>query len=462
MPDIKLYYERYLVAAMGLATLAVSLLLSVASESAKEAAISPPAAGKGEPFTATPEVESLKSDFAAMDQKRGLRESTNGASPFVSRIYLLKDGRLVDILESGNNLFPGIPNHWVLENGLDYLDPSLPARDLDEDGFTNAEEFAAKTSPREAVEHPPEWTKLRLLEAQEQPLAFVLKNAQSEPAFVTGFTAGEHVSIAELTASGDYDNPPDDENGNPRQNPPSFLNKTVEVQLAQGIFSRGTVVKETIDKNSMKFTVSVRLECSGNNSDLIQGYVNQAQTDPSKSKIHPELVLGAWINSQSAEFPGKTRGQSMKCLLGQELYINTFVSGRATPKSEPASFKLARIQTETRDAPELGADEKKDVYCALIESTEEDGKSTELEENLSQKSPSSVAILQDIRPGGPTYTVSTGKEFTMRGGATYKLIDVSQEKATLSDPATKQQHSVPKGQNVDFETTGSASTEQPK
>ncbi|MFM8888184.1 MAG: Amuc_1099 family pilus-like system protein, partial [Chthoniobacterales bacterium] len=77
------------------------------------------------------------------------------------------------ILESGNDLFPGISNAWVIEHDLDYLDPGLPEADPDADGFTNFEEFTAKTNPRDAASKPAEWTKLRVNDVKIEQMQLI-------------------------------------------------------------------------------------------------------------------------------------------------------------------------------------------------------------------------------------------------------------------------------------------------
>ena len=55
-----------------------------------------------------------------------------------------------------------IPNSWWLENGIDPGYSDSPDRDPDEDGFSNREEFVAKTDPNEFKSHPDPVTKLQL------------------------------------------------------------------------------------------------------------------------------------------------------------------------------------------------------------------------------------------------------------------------------------------------------------
>lgn len=176
MPDLKKHYDRYLLAAAGLVLGGAGVLLALAAAGAREAAVMPPDSTRQEAFAPSQDVEILKLDRTAMGDRRTWSEATNGASTFVSRVYLLKDDRLIDIEESGNDLFPGIPNKWIRENSLDYSDASLPERDPDEDNFTNFEEFTAGTNPRDATNKPPLWTKLRLTDVKVEKLLFTFKS----------------------------------------------------------------------------------------------------------------------------------------------------------------------------------------------------------------------------------------------------------------------------------------------
>lgn len=48
----------------------------------------------------------------------------------------------------------GLPNEWEVKYGLNPNDPSDAAKDTDGDGFTNLEEFLAKTDPTNKDDHP--------------------------------------------------------------------------------------------------------------------------------------------------------------------------------------------------------------------------------------------------------------------------------------------------------------------
>jgi hypothetical protein len=171
MPDLKANYDRVVLIALGLIAAVMAFVLAGSAGELKEQALVPLQNVKQEPFVNERDVELLKEDLAAMAESKPW--NTSDASPFVSRVYLLKDDRLVDILESGNELFPGISNAWILEHELDYLDPALPEQDPDSDGFTNFEEFTAKTNPRDTASKPAQWTKLRVADVKIEQLQLI-------------------------------------------------------------------------------------------------------------------------------------------------------------------------------------------------------------------------------------------------------------------------------------------------
>lgn len=75
-------------------------------------------------------------------------------------------------LEKGDPVHPPIPNTWWLENRLDPGFGDSPERDPDGDGFSNMEEFLAKTDPNSAKSHPPLIAKLKY--AGDETLTWVL------------------------------------------------------------------------------------------------------------------------------------------------------------------------------------------------------------------------------------------------------------------------------------------------
>jgi len=99
--------------------------------------------------------------------------SPHDGSLLVSRPYVLKEGKLIDPLERGENLHPPITNAWLQKYALDYGDVGVREQDPDKDRFTNLEEFLAGTDPTNDKSVPPYHTKLRL--TKFDPVPFRLK-----------------------------------------------------------------------------------------------------------------------------------------------------------------------------------------------------------------------------------------------------------------------------------------------
>jgi hypothetical protein len=132
-----------------------------------------------------PQIDKFEEpDFAA--NKKGVADATEPAkwqpdtsgakgSLFVSRKYLLKDGKLLDPIEGGEMLHPPIPNAWFDENGLDLSNSRIKELDADGDGFTNFEEFEAKTNPKDKTSTPPSSSKLQLVAYKPVPFRIIFK-----------------------------------------------------------------------------------------------------------------------------------------------------------------------------------------------------------------------------------------------------------------------------------------------
>ena len=82
-------------------------------------------------------------------------------------------GEVADDWDSDSD---GIPDSVESALGLNPRDPLDAEGDMDADGFTNLEEFLAKTDPRDAKVHPPKFDFLRVAGIEVKKFPFVLKS----------------------------------------------------------------------------------------------------------------------------------------------------------------------------------------------------------------------------------------------------------------------------------------------
>lgn len=166
MDYLKANYDRILLVVAALVLLGASAHVWLGLGSIREEYVKSPAPSAGAAFEPNQALSRIRSEVSKLVDPAKFAWSEAPVSLFVSRVYLLRDNELVDIFESDIELFPGIPNKWVLDNKLDYTDTDLAERDNDGDGFTNLEEFVEKTDPRDPASKPGAWKKLRMVSSE--------------------------------------------------------------------------------------------------------------------------------------------------------------------------------------------------------------------------------------------------------------------------------------------------------
>ncbi len=169
MDNLKAQYDRVVLIAGGLMLAAVTAYVVMGLGRLRDEFPVPSVPARGAAFEPNADLARLTAEAPRLLEpgESSWREANQRL--FVSRTYLLRDGQLVDILESDTELVSGLPNDWILQHGLDYTDPNLGQADRDADGFTNLEECTAGTSPVDASSRPPLWTKLRVKAFEKIP-----------------------------------------------------------------------------------------------------------------------------------------------------------------------------------------------------------------------------------------------------------------------------------------------------
>jgi len=113
-------------------------------------------------------------------------------SLFVSRKYVARRNvttgqeELINPFDPGSGpLHPPVPNSWFLQNGLEdrILDVDVLAQDADKDGFTNLEEYLAKTNPQDSNGHPSYLSKLRLKRFVKVPFRLKFEASDGDGSF---------------------------------------------------------------------------------------------------------------------------------------------------------------------------------------------------------------------------------------------------------------------------------------
>lgn len=168
------WYHLILLGVAALIAMGSAIALFLLSRDFEESFKQSPLAGKGgayTPFASTEAVSSL--DHLKKGTHWDMR--ADGASPYVSRSYLLKEGKLIDPMEGSEPLFPPVPNQWLIDHKLDYTDMNILERDPRRKGFTVREEFEAGTDPNNPNQFPLLCSKLSFVGNDIRKSTYVLE-----------------------------------------------------------------------------------------------------------------------------------------------------------------------------------------------------------------------------------------------------------------------------------------------
>lgn len=75
---------------------------------------------------------------------------------------------------------PPIDNRWLYENGLNMERADIATFDSDGDGYSNTEEFLAKTNPRDKASNPGVFTKVEYKECVKDPLTLKINTTTDQ------------------------------------------------------------------------------------------------------------------------------------------------------------------------------------------------------------------------------------------------------------------------------------------
>ncbi|MEY2905829.1 MAG: hypothetical protein RLZZ408_300, partial [Verrucomicrobiota bacterium] len=168
---------RYHLVLLGIAVLIAigsAVALFLLSRDFEESFKQSPLAGKGGGYTPSASTDALSS-LNHIKQGTRWEMRADGASPFVSRPYLLKEGKLIDPMEGNEPLYPPVPNQWLIDHRLDYTDMNILERDPRRKGFTVREEFEAGTDPNNPNQFPSLCSKLSFVGNEIHKSTYVLE-----------------------------------------------------------------------------------------------------------------------------------------------------------------------------------------------------------------------------------------------------------------------------------------------
>lgn len=178
MDWVKQNYERALLGVAAIALLACSVLVFLKVQAFPELFEGRNSPKKPDDVIKPYPVEALT--IAAGQVAKPKTWVDHPGSLLISLPYVLKDGVLINPMESPEPLHPPIKNSWLITHALPWWERDVKDQDPDEDRFSNLEEYTAGTDPKDKGSVPPYWTKLRLKEFISKPFKLKFNGTPDE------------------------------------------------------------------------------------------------------------------------------------------------------------------------------------------------------------------------------------------------------------------------------------------
>lgn len=159
MDWIKQKYDRLLLGVFGTGAVATAVLKIMSSPAIADMATTKPKEVKLDAVTTVAD-EAAKLLGERVEIKEPRIDEFKSAKLFSASPQIkTADGTIHEVRSSASLRAP-IPNSWIDDNGLDITRADIATIDTDGDGFTNTEEYEAKTNPRSSSSAPDMASKL--------------------------------------------------------------------------------------------------------------------------------------------------------------------------------------------------------------------------------------------------------------------------------------------------------------
>jgi hypothetical protein len=177
-------WDKGLLLALGLAVIAGAVLFSLKAQGFTDLFV----LGRSSPNNEVPETQKGRADIAKslVEKNQSWKNSDKGVSGtevplFVSIPLVEKDSQVINMIDPNSPpLRPPVPNSWLMEHNLDFLNAGVLGQDPDADGFSTLAEFEAKTGPMDPKSRPSYASKL-IFASRQQELYILKFAAESDP-----------------------------------------------------------------------------------------------------------------------------------------------------------------------------------------------------------------------------------------------------------------------------------------